>query len=155
MRGAECRMKCRRKRGGCERAQKNFALRVIRLVNSLPTTLAAQTIGKQVLRSGTSVGAHYREAERARSIAEFVSKMEGGLQELEETGYWFELLIESQIVPATTLSLLCSESEELTRMFVASINTAKKTPRRRTIAQNKIHFCTPYSAFCTPPSALF
>ncbi len=74
---------------------KKFALRIIRLYSSLPKSTEAQVIGKQVLRSGTSVGAHYREACRSRSNAEFISKIEGGLQELEETIYWLELLIES------------------------------------------------------------
>ena len=63
---------------------KRFALRVIRLYSSLPKKTEAQVIGKQLLRSGTSVGAHYREAVRSRSDAEFISKLEGGLQELEE-----------------------------------------------------------------------
>ena len=66
---------------------KQFALRVIRLFAALPNGIAAQTLGKQVLKSGTSVGAHYREACRARSDAEFISKIEGGLQELDETAY--------------------------------------------------------------------
>jgi len=65
----------------------------------LPNNTIAQVIGKQVLRSGTSVGAHYREAYRSRSNAEFISKIEGGLQELEETCYWIELLIEANIFP--------------------------------------------------------
>ena len=64
---------------------KDFALRIIRLYSSLPSSTVAQVIGKQVLRSGTSVGAHYREAFRSRSDAEFISKIEVGLQELEET----------------------------------------------------------------------
>ena len=78
---------------------REFALRVIRLYSALPKSTEAQVIGKQVLRSGTSVGAHFREVTRARSTAEFASKIGGGLQELEETVYWFELLIHSGIVP--------------------------------------------------------
>lgn len=66
---------------------KDFALRIIRLYVSLPKTTEAQVLGKQVLRSGTSVGAHYREAQRAKSDADFISKIEGGLQELDETCY--------------------------------------------------------------------
>lgn len=77
---------------------KRFALSVIRLYSSLPKTTVAQIIGKQVVRSGTSVGAHYHEAIRARSPAEFISKVEVGLQELEETIYWIDLLCEAQIV---------------------------------------------------------
>jgi len=71
---------------------KAFALRIIRLYAALPKTTEAQVLGKQVLRSGTSVGAHYREGQRAHSNADFISKIEGGLQELEETAYWLELL---------------------------------------------------------------
>ncbi|MFK7820013.1 MAG: four helix bundle protein, partial [Planctomycetaceae bacterium] len=69
---------------------KEFSLRVIRLYSNLPKPTEAQVMGKQLLRSGTSVGAHYREATRARSTAEFVSKLAGGHQELEETSYWLE-----------------------------------------------------------------
>ena len=104
---------------------KTFALRVVRLYCSLPKTTEAQVLGKQVLRSGTSVGAHYREAMRARSVAEFISKVEGGLQELEETAYWLELLIESGIVPEGRLGDLLHEANELMAMFVASAKTAK------------------------------
>ena len=70
---------------------KQFALRIIHLYSALPKSTPSQVIGKQLIRSGTSAGAHYREASRARSTAEFVSKIEGGLQELEETSYWIEL----------------------------------------------------------------
>ena len=82
---------------------KAFALRVIRLFVALPKSAVAQVLGKQIIRSGTSVGAHYREASRARSNAEFISKIEGGLMELEETAYWLELLCEAEIVPAERL----------------------------------------------------
>ena len=75
---------------------KAFSLRVIQLYSALPQSTVAPVIGKQLLRSGTSVGAHYREAARSRSDAEFVSKVEGALQELEETAYWLELLGESR-----------------------------------------------------------
>jgi four helix bundle protein len=104
---------------------KSFALRVVRLYCSLPKTTEAQVLGKQALRSGTSVGAHYREAMRARSVAEFVSKLEGGLQELEETAYWLELLVECGIVHEARLSDLLRETGELTAMLVASTRTAK------------------------------
>ena len=78
-----------------KRRTKRWAQAIIRLYSTLPRTAEAQVIGKQALRSGTSVGAHYREATRARSNAEFVSKIECGLQELEETRYWLELMVES------------------------------------------------------------
>ena len=105
---------------------KEFALEVIRLYSSLPKTTEAQIIGKQVIRSGTSVGAHYREASRARSVAEFISKTEVALQELDETTYWFELLIEAAIIPTATVTGLQNEAGELTAILVASVLTAKK-----------------------------
>ena len=104
---------------------KQFALRAIRLYSALPKTTEAQVIGKQLLRSGTSVGAHYREATRARSDAEFISKIEGGLQELEESGYWMELLIESEIVKESLLSDLLAETNELTAILVTCVKNAK------------------------------
>ena len=73
---------------------KEFALRIVRLYVALPKTTESQVLGKQLLRSGTSVGAHYREAQRAKSNADFISKIEGGLQELDETCYWLELISE-------------------------------------------------------------
>lgn len=105
---------------------KQYALRIIHLYTSLPGTTLAQTLGKQLVRSGTSVGAHYREADRAKSTLDFISKMEGGLQELDETGYWIELLIESNIVVAGKVADLLKETNELTAIFVASIKTAKQ-----------------------------
>ena len=105
---------------------KSFALRIVRLYCSLPKTTEAQVLGRQLLRSGTSVGAHYREAMRARSVAEFISKVEGGLQELEETSYWMELLVESEIVSETRLSNLLQEANEITAMLVSSARTAKE-----------------------------
>lgn len=104
---------------------KSFALRIIKLFSSLPKTTEAQVMGKQVLRSGTSVGAHYREACRARSTPEFISKIEGGLQELEETVYWLELLTESGIVKGELLLPLIQEADELIAILVASVKKAK------------------------------
>ena len=104
---------------------KNFALRIIKLYAALPKTTEAQVIGKQLLRSGTSVGAHYREAHRGKSTPDFISKLEGALQELDETGYWIELLLESAILPENRLADLLKETDELTAIFVASVKTAK------------------------------
>lgn len=106
---------------------KTYALRVIKLYQALPKNGEAQVIGKQILRSGTSVGAQYREACPAKSPADFISKMEGSLQELDETGYWLELLVESGIIPANQLVDLQKENNELTAIFVASVKTANKT----------------------------
>lgn len=109
---------------------KAFALRIVRLYVALPKSMEAQVIGKQVLRSGTSVGAHYREATRARSTAEFVSKIEGGLQELEETIYWLELLADAEIVSAARMSELSREADELIAIFVSSVKTVKERSAR-------------------------
>lgn len=104
---------------------KNFALRIIKLYSGLPKTSEAQVIGKQVLRSGTSVGAQYREACRSRSNAEFISKMQSSLQELDETSYWFELLVEGEIISPSKLAELRKEADELMAIFASSIRTAK------------------------------
>jgi len=82
-------------------------------------------IGKQVLRSRTSVGAQYREACRSRSNSEFISKMQSSLQELDETAYWLELLSDGSIIKAEKLVELRKETEELTAIFVSSVKTAK------------------------------
>jgi len=105
---------------------KSFALRIIKVYTSLHGTAVAQVLGRQLLKSGTSVGAHYREAFRSRSTAEFISKIEGGLQELEETKYWLELLVEADIVPARRLADLCGEAEELTAILTSAVLTAKR-----------------------------
>ena len=104
---------------------KDFALRIIKLYAALPKTTEAQVMGKQLLRSGTSVGAHYREARRAKSDADFISKMEGGLQELEETKYWLELLGGSGVVSDKQLFNLVQETEELIAIFVSIVKKAK------------------------------
>jgi len=92
----------------------------------LPKSAEGQVLGRQLLRSGTSVGAHYREARRSRSDAEFISKLEGGLQELDETTYWLELLVESNTGPPEMIRELLEEANQLTAMFVASVRTVKR-----------------------------
>jgi len=82
-------------------------------------------MGKQVLRSGTSIGAHYREASRAKSDADFVNKIEGALQELDETTYWLELLVESGIVQVEKLESLIKETDELIAVFVIIVTKVK------------------------------
>src|SRR3990170_4424277 len=88
---------------------KDYALSVIRLFAELPKRTETQVIGRQLLRCGTSVGAQYREASRAKSNADFISKMEGSLQELEETEYWLELLAESGLIPEQRVAGLKQE----------------------------------------------
>ena len=111
---------------------KVFALRIIKLYTALPGTVEAQVLGKQILRSGTSVGAHYREECRAKSDADFVSKIEGGLQELEETLYWLELMAEAKIFSEERIKPLCEESEELLSMFVTMVKNVKAKKERLT-----------------------
>ena len=113
---------------------RQFALRIIRMYAALPKSTEAQVLGKQVLRAGTSVGAHYREAIRGRSTAEFISKIEGGLQELEETTYWLELLVEAEIVSAHRLQDLQHEADELS----AILTTCAKNAKQRTDAKHKV-----------------
>lgn len=109
---------------------KKFALRVIRMYSALPKSTEAQVIGKQVLRSATSVGANYREAYRARSKAEFIAKLGDCLKEAEETAYWFELLEEAEIVSAIKLVELRQEINELIAIFVSSIKKARQKVER-------------------------
>jgi four helix bundle protein len=110
---------------------KRFALQVIRLYSSLPKKTESQIIGKQLFRSGTSVGAHYREAVRSRSDAEFISKLEGGLQELEESIYWMELLVESGIIKVEKLEELMNEANELTAILVTCVKNTKQRKTRK------------------------
>ena len=109
-----------------QKRTKAFALRVIRLVERLPKSKTADVLGKQLLRSGTSVGANYRSACRARSPAEFCSKMGIVEEEADESGYWMELLADSEIVKAHLLQDLLQESGEIVAMAVASIRTARR-----------------------------
>jgi len=103
---------------------RDFALRIIRLYSSLPKSTEAQVIGKQVLRSGTSVGANYREGVRARSRPEYATKLNISLMELEETLYWLELMEES-ILNYAEVSKLKLEVGELCAIFVTLIKRAK------------------------------
>jgi four helix bundle protein len=118
-------------RGNAERQDlgertKAFALGVVRLYAGLPTTTTAQVMGRQLLRSGTSVGAHWREARRSRSNAEFVSKVEVGLQELDETRYWLELLEESGAAKGARFGVLKAEADELAAILVTCEKNIKE-----------------------------
>ena len=103
-----------------------FAVEVIRFCKTIPPTDEGRVIKRQLLRSGTSPGAHCREATRARSNAEMVSKIETALQELDESVYWMELLIASNIVTAEKLKPLMKEADELIAMAVAAARTIKR-----------------------------
>ena len=105
---------------------KQFALRIIRLYRSLPKQDGvAQVLGKQLLRSATSVGAQYREARRAHSAAEFVSKLQCALQEMDETAYWLELIVEAELAKPSSMTNLLGEASELTAVLASSVKTAK------------------------------
>jgi len=114
-----------------KRRTKQFALRMIRLVESLPRGRIAEVLGRQLLRSGTSVGADYRAACRAKSTADFISKMGTVEEETDESLYWMELLIETKIVEQDKLESLMKEADELLAITVSSINTARKRKERK------------------------
>ncbi len=104
---------------------KAFAVRVVKLVDALPATRAAGIIGQQLMRSATSVGANYRSACRGRSQAEFVAKLGIVEEEADESIYWFELLVETGLVPVAMLRDLMREADEITAMVVSSIRTSR------------------------------
>ena len=110
---------------------KGFAMMVVRLYAGLPNHTVAQVLGRQMLRSGTSVGAHYREATRARSKAEFISKLEGGLQELEETIYWLELLEDAGVQPQEGIRHARGEADQVAAMMTSSVRTVKAAGQSR------------------------
>jgi four helix bundle protein len=107
---------------------KMFALRVVKMFSALLKTAEARVLGNQVLRSGTSVGANYREAQRARSKAEFISKIGDCLKELDESAYWLELLAEANIVRPSKLVPLRDECNQLLAIFTTISKKAKSTP---------------------------
>jgi four helix bundle protein len=110
---------------------KQFALRVIKLVESLPKDEVSRVFGRQLLRAGTSVGANYRAVCRSKSAADFISKMGTVEEEADESGYWMELLVDSGKIKTAMTSALMQEADELTAIAVSSIITARKTQSRK------------------------
>ncbi len=110
---------------------KKFALRIIALFRSLPKTEDSRVIGKQVLRSGTSVAANYRATCRARSKAEFISKMGTVVEEADETVLWLELLVDAKIVKQEKMKLLLKEANELLAIFASSYYTARSGSNKK------------------------
>ena len=104
---------------------KQIALRVIRLVNALPRSEVSGVIGKQLLRSGTSIGANYRAVCRGKSRADVINKLAIVEEEADESLYWIDLLIASEIVPEKKLLPLAQEVNEIVRMTVTSIRTLR------------------------------
>jgi four helix bundle protein len=105
---------------------KQFGLRVIRLVERLPKSTTATTIGRQLLRSGTSVGANYRAACRSRSKAEFIAKLGVVEEEADESAYWIEMLVEAEILKPSSVAQLHAETDQLTGIIAKSRKTAKQ-----------------------------
>ena len=104
---------------------KEFALRIINLVNALPNNPAGRVIGNQLLRAGTSVGANYRAACRAKSKSDFIYKINIVEEEADESAFWLELIVESGLMPNSKIESLLKEANELTAIFVATNKTAK------------------------------
>jgi four helix bundle protein len=108
---------------------KRFAVDTIRLCRDLPTTLDGRTVGGQMIRSGTSVGANYRASCRARSRAEWIAKLGVVEKEADETLFWLEVAVDADLVPAKRAAALLKEADELTAIFVASLKSAKSNDR--------------------------
>jgi four helix bundle protein len=104
---------------------KRFAVGVIRLCRELPTTVDGRTVGQQMIRSGTSVGANYRASCRARSRAEWIAKLGVVEEEADETLFWLEVAVEAKLVAGTQAQTLLKEADELTAIFVSSLKSAK------------------------------
>jgi four helix bundle protein len=104
---------------------KAFALRVVKLVESLPRSQTGRTLGNQLLRSATSVAANYRAACRARSNADFIAKMGIVEEETDESVFWIEMLVDTQLIARSRVEDLIDEGSQLTAIWVSSINTAR------------------------------
>lgn len=105
---------------------KQYALRIIKLVEALPKTTAGRAIGNQLIRSGTSVGANYRAACRARSSAEFIAKIGTVIEEVDESAFWLEITIDSTLLKKELVESLLQETKEILAIMIASSNTARK-----------------------------
>jgi four helix bundle protein len=110
---------------------RQFALRILHLSEALPRSMAGRVMAWQVFRSGSSVGAHYRESCRSRSDAELVSKLEVALQELDETAYWLELIADSRMIRASRIEPLMRETNELTAILVTCVRKVKQRGKGR------------------------
>ncbi len=104
---------------------KQFALRVLRLTAALPKTVEAKVVQNQLARAGTSVAANYRASCRARSRAEFISKIGNVIEEADESCFWMELIIEGEMISPTKVNALLEEANELTAIMTASRKTAQ------------------------------
>lgn len=109
-----------------KRRTQAFALRVMKMIESLPNTTTGHVIAKQSVRSATSVGANYRAACRGRSKAEFLSKLQTVVEEADETCYWIELIIEGELLPKSRIEDLLDEANQITAIMIASRKTASQ-----------------------------
>ncbi len=108
---------------------KAYANRAVKLCAALPGNWIARTLGQQLLRSGTSVGANYRAVSRAKSNADFVNKLRIVEEECDESLFWMELLVDNNLVPATRLRELMKEGDEILAIVVSSAKTARASGR--------------------------
>jgi len=129
LRNADCGFEKRMNASELKQRTKDFGLRVVRLVETLPRSRTAEVFGRQLLRSATSIGANYRAACRARSQADFVSKIGVVEEEADESAYWLEVLLEAEVTGDHGVKGLLEEANELTAIFVASGKTARRRPR--------------------------
>ncbi len=120
---------------------KRFALEIIKLVELFPKNRTTNVIGRQILKSGTSIGANYRAACRARSMADFIAKMGIVEEEADETIYWLELLSESKVSENHKIKLLHKEANELLAITISSIKTARRNKK----INSKSKICNPKS----------
>ena len=116
---------------------KQFALRIIKLARALPKTIDGRTIGNQIIRCGTSVASNYRAACRARSRAEFIAKLGIVEEEADESVFWIEIIIESELMKKELVELLLKEANEITAMIVSSKKSARKNKNKSTIDNRK------------------
>ena len=124
-------------RDDLKKRTKQFGLRCIKVTEALPNTRTGDVLGRQLLRSGTSVGANYRAACRARSQADFISKLGIAIEEADESLYWLELIVEAPLLPESNLKPLMKEADELIAILTASSQTAKRNLERSTISNQK------------------
>jgi four helix bundle protein len=133
--------------GNLKERTKRFALEIIKLVETLPPENTCAVLGRQLLRSGTSVGANYRAACRAKSTADFIFKMGIVEEEADESSFWVELLVEAGKLNSEVASTVLQECNELVAISVASIRTARKS---RNLVSATPRKTAPHSALRTP-----
>jgi len=108
---------------------KRYAIRIFKLVEALPRTQAGKTIGNQFIQSGTSIGANYRAACRARSLADFISKIGIVIEETDESAFWLELIVDGKLLKEELVINLLQETKEILAIMIASSNTARKNKK--------------------------